>query len=165
VIHRLDPHLFEDRSNHGRFTLFYTGITRLAKNILQDVVDNSNAMTPAYLFTIDRVRQLAREARDALSLRDMQMLARVINGSWGANILIHPGTSNDEVDALRYGTHGLWAGMKLLGAGGGGYALFLSESESQADALRDKLRRDFENEKARIVDFSLNPAGLQVSVS
>ena len=55
--------------------------------------------------------------------------------------------------------------MKLLGAGGGGYALFLSSTPEKADALRDVLHRRFENNQARIVDFNVNYDGLKVSVS
>jgi galactokinase/mevalonate kinase-like predicted kinase len=55
--------------------------------------------------------------------------------------------------------------VKLLGAGGGGYALFLSPSPREAEAVREVLRRRFENERARLVDFSLSTCGLEVSVS
>jgi galactokinase/mevalonate kinase-like predicted kinase len=55
--------------------------------------------------------------------------------------------------------------MKLLGAGGGGYALFLSDSSRRAEELRRLLRERYENDRARIVDMSLNQAGLKVSVS
>jgi galactokinase/mevalonate kinase-like predicted kinase len=145
--------------------LFYTGITRLAKNILQDVVDRFNENRPDYLFTVDWVRQLALNARSAIARRDMHELARTINSSWEANNRIHASTTNEQVEALRAGTSGLWRGMKLLGAGGGGYALFVSEDPDQGEALRLRLRESFENERARIVDFSLNPLGLQVTVS
>jgi galactokinase/mevalonate kinase-like predicted kinase len=55
--------------------------------------------------------------------------------------------------------------MKLLGAGGGGFALFLSPDRGAVDALRGILTREFEDDRARIVDFSLNKRGLQVTVS
>ncbi len=56
-------------------------------------------------------------------------------------------------------------GMKLLGAGGGGFALFLSPDPAAAKALRALLAERFENERARLVDFSLNKIGLEVTVS
>ncbi len=164
-IHQLDARLFTDSNIQCCFTLFYTGITRLAKNILQEVVDQFNDNTPSYLFTVDQVRQLAVDARSAIAHRDILHLAHIINRSWVANNLIHPSTTNEQVERLREGTKGLWRGMKLLGAGGGGYALFISENCSQAEELRARLRTDFEDRKARIVDFALNPLGLQVTVS
>jgi galactokinase/mevalonate kinase-like predicted kinase len=56
-------------------------------------------------------------------------------------------------------------GMKLLGAGGGGFALFMSSDRAKAEALKELLSRRFEDERARIVDFALNKKGLQVTVS
>lgn len=165
VVHQLDPYLFEDPRTHECFTLFYTGVTRLAKNILQDVVARVNERTPAYLFTLDRIRSLAVEAREAIGLRDLSRLARVIAGSWQANKLIHASTTNDEVERMLTGTASHYSAVKLLGAGGGGFALFVSESREQADALRSTLRARFENQRARVVDFALNREGLQVTVS
>jgi galactokinase/mevalonate kinase-like predicted kinase len=55
--------------------------------------------------------------------------------------------------------------MKLLGAGGGGYALFISPNPREAEALREIIARRFENDRARLVDFCLDKAGLEVTVS
>jgi galactokinase/mevalonate kinase-like predicted kinase len=164
VIYQLDPFLFQDPTRSAVFTLFYTGITRLAKNILQEVVDRSNGMEPAYLFTLRNLKRLARRAREAVSLRDSEDLALVLKGSWEANKRIHESTTNDEVEALISRVAGLSTGMKLLGAGGGGFALFMSDSSEQADKLRGVLST-LENDRARMVQMSLNTAGLQVSVS
>jgi galactokinase/mevalonate kinase-like predicted kinase len=165
ILYQLDPSLFIEPESHACFTLFYTGITRLAKNILQDVVTNSNGMTPAFLFTLQRVGMLAEEAKEAISLRRKDLLAKVLNGSWLANKLIHPSTSNRELERLLRATKPYYSGVKLNGAGGGGYALFLSRDGDTADMLRETIVKKFENGKARLVDFSLNPVGLQVSVS
>jgi galactokinase/mevalonate kinase-like predicted kinase len=69
------------------------------------------------------------------------------------------------VEAILCATRPYFRGAKLLGAGGGGYALFLSPGQREADAVRDVLRREFENRRARLVDFSLSGCGLEVSVS
>ncbi|MBD3344076.1 MAG: hypothetical protein GF401_03335 [Chitinivibrionales bacterium] len=165
VIHRLDPWLFRNPQTHGCFTLFYTGITRLAKNILQEVVEQVNSNHQAYLFTLNYIRELAVEAKDATGLRDLQKIAVIINESWKSNLRIHSGTTNAQVNRLLKATAPYYCGVKLLGAGGGGYALFASESVEQAAKLREILYRKFENEKARIVEFALNEEGLQVTVS
>jgi galactokinase/mevalonate kinase-like predicted kinase len=165
VVHQLDPFLFAQPEARACMTLFYTGITRLAKNILGDVVAQVNYNTPAYLFTLDYLRHLAREARDAISLRSLPRLATIISTSWQANKRIHASTTNDEVERLMQETAAHYSGVKLLGAGGGGYALFISPDATQAEALRALLHARFENNKARIVDMALNLDGLQVSVS
>ena len=164
-MHQLDPTLFEDSQYSSRMTLYYTGVTRLAKNILGDVVDRVNRRDPAYLFTHHTLRALAHHARNAVSLRDYDRLCNLVAASWQENKLIHASTSNDEVEDLLGATTGLYRSMKLLGAGGGGYALFLSQTVRQADDLRETLSARARNENARLVDFSLNRAGLQVTVS
>jgi galactokinase/mevalonate kinase-like predicted kinase len=69
------------------------------------------------------------------------------------------------VEAILEAARPHFLGAKLLGAGGGGYALFLSEDAKRAEALRDLLRAQFENERARLVDFSASGRGLEVTVS
>jgi galactokinase/mevalonate kinase-like predicted kinase len=164
IIYQLDPHVFEDPELSSRFTLYYTGITRLAKNILQDVVDRVNSMEPAYLFTMRYLKRLARNARDAISYGDLSALGRVIGARWEANKLVHHSTTNDEVESLLNRLRGLHSGLKLLGAGGGGYLLLLSDSPETASRLRDRLE-SIDHDRARFVDLSINVDGLRVTVS
>jgi galactokinase/mevalonate kinase-like predicted kinase len=165
AIQQLDPHLFKDRSHVDCCTLFYTGFTRLAKNILAEVVDQVNANEKAYRFTLAHMAQLALDAKHAIERRDRLGLARIVALSWQANKRVHPGTTNAETEALLEATRAHFVGAKLLGAGGGGYMLFISHDLQQADALRDVLRRRFEGSRARLVDLSLSEGGLEVSVS
>jgi galactokinase/mevalonate kinase-like predicted kinase len=165
VVHQLDPFLFQDPGSLASCTLFYTGITRLAKNILAEVVDQVNGASKAYLFTLRHMAQLALDAKSAVERRDKDSLADVIALSWAANKRIHPSTTNEEVEEILAATRPHFRGAKLLGAGGGGYALFLSPGPRQAEAVRDVLRRRFEDRRARLVDFSLSTCGLEVSVS
>jgi galactokinase/mevalonate kinase-like predicted kinase len=165
VIHQLDPFLFQDRASLGCFTLFYTGITRLAKDILAEVVDQVNGGSKAYLFTLQHMAQLALDAKDAIERRDQPTLADILALSWQANKRVHPSTTNQEVEEILAATREHSRGVKLLGAGGGGYALFASPDPRHAEALRDLVRQRFENARARLVDFSLSTRGLEVSAS
>lgn len=165
VIHQLDSFLFTDEELRRRYTLFYTGATRLAKNILQEVVAGVNEASPSYLFTHNHLKELANQARRAVSTRMYSALAKVLWKSWLANKLMHSSTTNEEVEELVSACRPFFLGMKLLGAGGGGYALFASETEEKAENLRAVLTNQFEGNRARIVDFSLNKTGLHISVS
>jgi galactokinase/mevalonate kinase-like predicted kinase len=111
------------------------------------------------------MKELAMDAREAIELRDLGRLADVLDASWEANKLVHPSTTNDEVEALLEGVSGLYEGAKLLGAGGGGYVLFLSKNPGQAEKLRERLRNRFANGQAGIVEMSLNPVGLEDGAS
>ncbi len=165
AIHQLDAMLYEDRKYHDQMTLFYTGVTRLAKNILGEVVARVDGMERSFLFTHGRLRELALEAREALSLRDLHRLAAVVDASFAENRLIHASTTNAEIEALVAAARPHISGMKLLGAGGGGFAYFISPDRRQAELLRELLEERFADDRARLVDFSLSRAGLQVTVS
>ncbi|MGO8693351.1 MAG: L-fucokinase [Rectinemataceae bacterium] len=165
VVRQLDPWIFEEPECVERMTLFYTGVTRLAKNILKEVVDRVNGMGRAYLFTHARLGGLAREARDAISLRDLDRLARIVGESFRENKLVHESTTNAEIEAMVEATRPYCSGMKLLGAGGGGFAFFVSPDAGTAHRLRSLLAARFEDERARLVEISLNKIGLEVTVS
>jgi len=124
-----------------------------------------NGGSRSYLFTLRYMRQLAVAARDAIALRRLDEVAAIVSASWAANKRIHPSTTNDEVEALLARTSPHWSGAKLLGAGGGGYALFVSPAQGPAERLREILQKEFENDRARLVEMALNPVGLAVSVS
>jgi galactokinase/mevalonate kinase-like predicted kinase len=167
-VYQLDPFLFEDGESVSRMTLFYTGATRLAKNILKEVVDGFNGMTPAYLFTVRRIGALSYAARDALGTRNLDALAGVIEQSWRENRLIHHSTSNEEIESLLSRLRPHYQAVKLLGAGGGGYALFISRTPEAATRLQAGLAEyvtETGNPRARTVDFALNKAGFVVTVS
>jgi len=165
VIHQLDPYVFEADECTKRMTLFYTGITRLAKGILQDVVDRVNGMDRSYLFTHRRLAELASEAREAISMRNLDQLSRIVGESFRGNKFIHGSTTNAEMDAMTAETAGHYSGMKLLGAGGGGFAFFISPDVETAHLLKETLSNRFEDERSRLVDFQLNKKGLEVTVS
>jgi len=87
-----------------------------------------------------------------------------VKESWLANKNIHHSTSNQEIDTLLSRLKNYYIGAKLLGAGGGGYCFFISESPDQAKKLRQKLG-EYSIGNARIVDWNLNTQGLRVSLS
>ncbi|MFC1585453.1 L-fucokinase [Fibrobacterota bacterium] len=165
LIRQLDSYLFQFGKSRACMTLFYTGIQREAKNIVEEVADEVNRMSPASLFTLKHIKQLALDTREAVELRDYEALSQCVNQSWEANKLMHSGATSKQVEALLEETRSCYTSVKLLGAGGGGFALFFSRDPGQAEKLKALLRRKFENDKARIVDFQLNQQGLKVSVS
>jgi galactokinase/mevalonate kinase-like predicted kinase len=133
--------------------------------MVKEVVLEFNKRIPASVFSLNHIRQIARRTREAVQLRNLAALADCLNTSWAANKRIHPGATSEEIELLLQKTKNHWTGAKLLGSGGGGYMLFISENESQGDKLKEVLQKKFENERARLADFRLNETGLKIGVS
>ena len=55
-------------------------------------------------------------------------------------------------------------GAKVMGAGGGGFVLFVCKSPEAASRLRENLDADPPNGRARFFDFSISSEGLVVTV-
>jgi galactokinase/mevalonate kinase-like predicted kinase len=145
--------------------LYYTGLTRLAKGILQDVVRGIFLNSPAHIGTIAAIAANAGSAVDAFQRCDYDELARVVDRSWRLNQQLDPGTNTPEVQAILERVEPWLAGGKLLGAGGGGYLVLLARDADAGRRIRQTLEGDPPNRRARFVDFSVSPTGLQVTRS
>ncbi|MFM2092102.1 MAG: hypothetical protein RLZZ127_2591 [Planctomycetota bacterium] len=124
----------------GRLVLVDTGITRLARDVLQRVVGSYLARDRRVVAGIGRLADLARDGRDRLAAGDLDGLGGIIAEAWELNQSLDPLCSNPAVDALFAGTAPLCLGWKLCGAGGGGFAVALAR-DGAAAALADLLRR------------------------
>ena len=115
--------------------LFYTGITRRADNILAE----QNANVPATPPQLDLLRDLAGFAVKRLRSGDVDAIGPALRESWEAKRKLASGVSNSQVDgavtrALEAGA----SGVKLTGAGGGGFLVVLCPMERQR-AVRESL--------------------------
>lgn len=163
----LSEHLFQEgNASKRRMLLYYTGITRLAKNILQDIVRNMFLNAPRVLDPLAQIGDNAGRVSDALGAGDYDGLCRAVARSWRANQALDAGTNPPAVQQIldAVAADGL-AAAKLLGAGGGGYLLMLAHDERSAQAIRDRLTQNPPNARARFVEFSLSNTGLQVTRS
>jgi D-glycero-alpha-D-manno-heptose-7-phosphate kinase len=114
----------EALSDH--LSLFYTGITRSA----QEILHRQSERTKTNQGSLERMRALATDARDAISRRDFERLGAILDEGWTLKRGLSSGISNDAIDA-RYAAAkaaGAWGG-KITGAGGGGFLALLHPPE------------------------------------
>jgi galactokinase/mevalonate kinase-like predicted kinase len=145
--------------------LYYTGITRVAADILREIV---RKMFLNDRDTLDRLGELAHHATltaDSLQRRDESAFAGAVATSWELNQRLDAGTNPPSVQALLRQISDYLAGAKLLGAGGGGFMLFVAKDADAARRLRATLTAQPPNAKARFVDLSVSATGLQVTRS
>jgi fucokinase len=163
-IHYVPSDILNPTTNGGQTLLYYTGITRLAKNILHQVVGRYLNRDRDAVATLRRIGSVARDVMDAFIRKDMERFGRLMDVAWRLNKQLDPNSSNDEIEALfaRVGPH-IYGG-KLLGAGGGGFMLLVCKSPDDAAAVRHTLDDDPPNVRARFFDFAVSNEGLVVTV-
>jgi fucokinase len=163
-IHYLPADILDPKANGGRTLLYYTGITRLAKNILQQVVARYLDRDRETMATLRHIGLLARDVMDAFICKDIERFGSLMDAAWRLNKRLDPNSSNDEIETLFARVRPHTFGGKLLGAGGGGFMLMICKSPEDAAAVRSMLERDPPNDRARFFDFDISNEGLVVTV-
>ena len=156
--------LIDPQQNGGLTLLYYTGITRLAKNILQEVVGRYLDRDREAVAVLEGLPGLARQLADAIARKDLPEFGRLIGRAWESNKQLDPNCTSGEIEDLLARVRPYTLGAKLLGAGGGGFLLMVCKSAADAGRLRERLEADPPNARARFFEFAVSPQGLEVSV-
>jgi D-glycero-alpha-D-manno-heptose-7-phosphate kinase len=124
------------RALQQQIMLFYTGVTRSANTILTEQSANVDSTLPQ----LDRLCELAGLAVDSLRSGDIDAIGPAVRESWEAKRKLAQGVSNGQVDlAVSRALDAGASGVKLTGAGGGGFLLVICPVERQR-AVRESLR-------------------------
>lgn len=150
-------------SNGGQTLLYYTGITRLAKDVLAQVVGRYLDRDRGTLATLRRIHALAPLTAATMARRDIADFGHCVNEAWQLNKQLIAASSNEEVERLLAVAEPYVYGAKLLGAGGGGFVLWIANSPSDARRLHALLTTNPPNPRARFFSFTLNRQGLRVT--
>ena len=145
--------------------LYYTGITRTAKQILAEIVRRMFLNNHDQLLLLRRMGRQAQDMYEAIQRQDFTLMGRLVRTTWQQNQQLDSGTNPDGVRRLTDLLDDLCLGYKLPGAGGGGYLYMVAKAPEAAVRIRQTLRNNALNANARFVDMSLSQTGLQVSRS
>ena len=163
-IHYVPSDILDPQQNGGRTLLYYTGITRLARNILQQVVGRYLNRDREALRVLEGLRQMALQVSESLARKNLAEFGGRIDQVWELNKQLDPDSSNPQIEAILARIRSRIYGAKLLGAGGGGFLLLVCRSHEDAGQIRAELLRNPPNNRARFFDFSVSTEGLAVSV-
>ncbi len=161
----LPDNIFQNQENRACMLLYYTGVTRVAKNILGEIVrriflNHSN--------TLDLINQISLNAgriADALRKSSWDYFNESIEYSWDLNCRLDKGTSPGSIKKIIDPIEPMLASKKLLGAGGGGYLLMIAKDPDAAGKVKKHLSENVPNNKARFVEFSLSANGMTITKS
>ncbi len=133
VAHDLGLTADQRRALQQQIMMFYTGTTRSANSILAEQNANIEATRPQ----LDLLRDLAGFAVERLRAGDADAIGPAIRESWEAKRKLASGVSNDQVDdAVSRALDAGATGVKLTGAGGGGFLLVICPMERQREVRR-----------------------------
>ena len=157
--------LFTSAETKACHLLYYTGVTRTAKNILAEIVRGMFLNNSRHLNLLNSMKQHALEAFDALQSNDLAYYGKMVRATWEQNKALDAGTSPDVIEHICGMIDDLCYGYKLPGAGGGGFMYMVAKDEDAARKIRKILTDNPVNNRARFVEMSVSDKGLQVSRS
>lgn len=135
--------------------LFFTGYTRSAGEILKEQDARSKRNDKEMIANLHFVKQLGRDIKDALEEGNLQQFGELMNAHWEYKKGRSKSMSNDRIDQwYELARHNGALGGKLIGAGGGGFLMFLCQEGSRVrhllteEGLEEvRFRFDFEGTK------------------
>ena len=138
----------------SQLLLFYTGITRESKVILEAQRQATADRDENTLERLHRVKQIGIDSKNALEDGNLHEFGRLLREHWETKRLLAGNTTTPELDAtydlaLKNGADG----GKIMGAGGGGFFMFHCESD------RRKLIEALQKHGLRQLDFKFEYEG------
>ncbi|AWP09024.1 putative L-fucose kinase [Scophthalmus maximus] len=140
-----------------RLLLVYTGKTRLARNLLQDVVRNWYSRLPSMVQNVQQLVENSEECARACSEGSLSRLGRCLDRSWEQKKLMAPGCEPASVRTMMEALRPLVLGQSLAGAGGGGFLYLLTREPGQRQVVLQLL-----NDMPGLGDFSVHSVELDL---
>ena len=165
IIHWLPDTLFTDPQYAPCHLLYYTGITRTAKDILAEIVRHMFLNEGRQLNMLRSMKAHTMEMFDAIQRCSFERMGRLVRKTWSQNCALDRGTNPEGVEAITRLVDDLCLGYKLPGAGGGGYLYMIAKEPEAATRIRQILNAAPTRPNARFVDMSLSRTGLTVTRS
>ncbi len=161
----LPEQLFSNRETRDMILLYYTGVTRVAHDILGEIVKAMFLNSSSHLAIFQEMKIHAQETFETILGNDYEGLAEKVATSWAMNQQLDEGTNPAVIREITERVDDYLLAYKLLGAGGGGYLMMFAKSAEAALLAKKHLESHPPNPRARFVDFTVSKTGFQVSRS
>lgn len=131
---------------------FFTGYARQASSILAEQHERSNRNDASMIDNLHAVKELGIRSKGALEKGDLRAFAVLLNEQWELKLARSKSMVNSDIARwFHLGRANGALGGKLIGAGGGGFLMFLAEDKARlreamaAEGLQEvRMRFDFE---------------------
>ncbi|KAM9808048.1 LOW QUALITY PROTEIN: L-fucose kinase [Neosynchiropus ocellatus] len=173
-LNRLQQHLL----------LVYTGMTRLARNLLQDVVRSWYSRIPAMVQNVEQLVLTSEESAKAvsegefddsyfwaasdgfsLSSGSLQDLGLCLDRTWQQKKFMAPGCEPASVRRMMDALRPLALGQSLAGAGGGGFLCLLTRQPNQQKEVLQVLQQTLGLKDVTVHSVEIDEDGLTLMTS
>lgn len=165
IVRWLPSRLYTEPEYRACHLLYYTGITRTAKNILSEIVRKMFLNQHEEISMLRDMKAHAMDMFEAIQRENFDEMGKLVRKTWVQNQAIDMGTNPIEVKQMTDLIDDLCLGYKLPGAGGGGYLYMIAKDPEAAVRIKQILHANRKNANARFVEMNLSEKGLQVSRS
>lgn len=137
--------------------LFFTGFSRSASSILQDQNERSKSKDGDMLSNLHYVKELGLRSQIALESGNTTLFGELMHEHWEHKKRRSGGMSNPQIDQwYALGMSNGAIGGKLVGAGGGGFLMFMAKDRNRlrhamANAGLEEVRFKFDFEGTKVV--------------
>lgn len=137
--------------------LFFTGFSRSASGILKDQQVRSQNQETEMLNNLHYVKDLGYRSKDALESGNTVLFGELMHEHWEHKKRRSGGMSNQQIDEwYELGMKNGAVGGKLVGAGGGGFLMFMAHDRNKlrhvmAGAGLEEVRFRFDFEGTKVV--------------
>ncbi len=137
--------------------LFFTGFSRSAGGILKDQKERTQKSDNDMLANLHYVKDLGYRSQAALETGDTRLFGELMHEHWEHKKRRSGGMSNPKIDEwYQLGMENGAIGGKLVGAGGGGFLMFMAHDRNQlrhtmAKAGLEEVRFRFDFEGTKVV--------------
>jgi fucokinase len=142
--------------------LYYTGIRRVARDLLRQVVGRYLARETATVQVLHSIKTLALEMSHAMGEGDWEQLGSLMDRHWKLNQILDPATTNAPINAVLERLRPYIYGAKLAGAGGGGFMILIGRSVEAAQELRRVLTEEAALSGGAVYGCTIAAEGLRI---
>ncbi|HEV3383446.1 MAG TPA: galactokinase [Gemmata sp.] len=150
--------------------LFFTGYTRSASEVLREQDVKTKAANAGMIENLHFIKDIGLRSKDALEAGDLSGFAELMNVHWQWKKKRSGSMSNSKIDEwYELGMASGGMGGKLIGAGGGGFLMFYTESHERlsnamADAGLQQVPFRFDFEGTRVVSGATPSPALRPAI-
>lgn len=145
--------------------LIDTGRTRLARNLLQDVIRRWYARIPEIVVLTKELVLNAERTREAVAAGDLERLGWCLERYWEQKQRMAEGVCPPHVTRLIETLRPLVYGLSLTGAGGGGFLVSIAREPADIESLKARVSKLTDSSGFNIHTATIDPVGLTLSTS